>query len=167
MSNMSKEANHVDIVSHMIDLAKHTEAGVALVTVGIVEEWLQKLILTAGRPLSNAIAVKIFDGYGPLSTFSAKIEVVYLINLIDDIVYNDLKAIKEIRNKFAHTTTAVFFSSPELSKDLQRLTGWQRDCDPKELFDGRCIYCVKQMEAQIDHRIMADVVMNFHKSDPA
>ena len=166
---MSKETiDHLDnIAEHMIDLAKHTEAGVALVTVGIVEEWLQKLILTVGRPLSNTIAVKIFDGYGPLSTLSAKIEVAYLFNLIDDITYNDLRAIKEIRNRFAHTTTAVFFSSPELSKDLQRLTGWYRDCDPKNLFDERCVYCVKEMEAQIERHVMADAVRNFHKSDPA
>jgi DNA-binding MltR family transcriptional regulator len=166
---MSKEPSdhHNDVVNHMIDLAKHTETGVALVTVGIVEEWLQKLILSAGRALSNTIAVKIFDGYGPLSTLSAKIEVAYLFNLIDDTVYKDLKAIKEIRNRFAHTTTAVFFSSPELSKDLQKLTGWHRDCDPKDLFNERCVYCVKMMEAQIDRRILADAVLNFHKSDPA
>jgi len=77
------------------------------------------------------------------------------------------QAIKEIRNRFAHATTTVFFSSPELSKDLQKLTGWHRACDPKDLFNGRCVYCVKHMETQIDRRVMADALMNFHQSDPA
>jgi hypothetical protein len=172
IDDMAKRADdRLDqIAEQVIDLAKYTEAGRAIVTVGRVEEWPQKLILTAGRPLSNTIAVKIFDGYGPLSTLSAKIEVAYLFNLIEDTVYNDLKAVKEIRNRFAHATTSVFFSSPELSKDLQKLTGWHRDCVPKDLFfTERCVYfyCVKEMQTQIDRHMTADAVMNFHRSDPA
>jgi hypothetical protein len=64
IDDMAKRADdRLDqIAEQVIDLAKYTEAGRAIVTVGRVEEWLQKLILTAGRPLSNTMRSKYSTG---------------------------------------------------------------------------------------------------------
>src|ERR1700730_8813835 len=94
----------LSIQDHMHMLSKQGDAGNALVVAGIVEDWLEKLLLAHGRPLSNTVAAKIFEGSGALNTFSAKIDVAYLIELIDEEVYGELRAIKDIRNRFAHTT---------------------------------------------------------------
>jgi DNA-binding MltR family transcriptional regulator len=44
----------------------------------------------------------IFNGYGPLSTFSSKIKISYRFGLISKEEYIQLEAIRAIRNKFAH-----------------------------------------------------------------
>jgi len=68
-------------------LSQHAEAGNALVAAGLVEDGLEKLLLHAVIPLSNTLAAKIFDGLGPLSQFSAKIEVAYIFRLVDEATY--------------------------------------------------------------------------------
>ena len=62
------------------ELAKHIEAANVLVLAGKVEDSPEKLLLVAGREIPNKIAKRIFAGMGPLSTFSGKIEVAYLLN---------------------------------------------------------------------------------------
>jgi hypothetical protein len=61
-------------------LARQTEAGNALVAAGLVEDWLEKLLLAAGRELTNGEAERVFEGMGPLNSFSAKIEIAYSSN---------------------------------------------------------------------------------------
>jgi hypothetical protein len=139
-------------------LVRQSEAGSALVLAGLVEDWLQKLLLQAGRPLSNALAMKIFDGMGPLSQFAAKIEVAYLFELVDEITYNDLLAIKEIRNRFAHTIRFVNFSSEEIKKACQRLTGWHREIDRQELYLSRTKECVDKMSARIERDMFVNAL---------
>lgn len=69
------------------------------------------------RALSNNMAERIFDGYGPLSTFSAKIDVAFALDLIDADVHRDLRTIKDIRNCFAHTTHS-YFSAAQRSRSF-------------------------------------------------
>jgi hypothetical protein len=104
-------------------LSTHAEAGNALVAAGLVEDGLQELLLCAARPLSNTLAAKIFDGLGPLSRFSAKIEVAYIFRLLDEATYKDLLAIKDIRNRFAHTSRFVNFRSEEINTCMQAVIG--------------------------------------------
>src|ERR1700684_3704652 len=59
----------------ILNLTKHAEAGQVLIVAGIVEDWLQTLLLGAGRQLSNTLLSQFFEGYGPLSSFSAKIDI--------------------------------------------------------------------------------------------
>src|SRR5450830_482812 len=51
----------------------------------------------------------IFEGNGPLSTFSAKISLCYRIGLISKNEYEKLEAIRAIRNKFAHELSFLNF----------------------------------------------------------
>ena len=43
-----------------------------------------------------------FGNAGPLATFSAKIDLACLLNMVSDAIRSDLHAIREIRNEFAH-----------------------------------------------------------------
>src|ERR1041384_4735990 len=45
---------------------------------------------------------KMFKGYGPLATFSAKIDIAYLMNIIPRDWRDILHVVREIRNRFAH-----------------------------------------------------------------
>jgi DNA-binding MltR family transcriptional regulator len=131
-------------------LSEHAEAGNALVAAGLVEDALEKLILHAVIPLSNTLAARIFDGLGPLSQFSAKIEVAYIFRLVDEATYKDLLAIKEIRNRFAHTSRFVNFKSEEIDTACQRLSGWKKGADNQTLYWEKTKACVDKMNEKIN-----------------
>lgn len=74
-----------DLAAHIAELSKSTEAGVALVTIAIIDEWLQKLLLTAMRDdLSNGVAKRLFGSYGPFYELASKADMAFALNLIDD-----------------------------------------------------------------------------------
>jgi DNA-binding MltR family transcriptional regulator len=50
----------------------------------------------------------------PLSTFSARIKAAYCLGLIGKNIYDDLEAIRKIRNKFAHKMHGYTFDEPEI-----------------------------------------------------
>lgn len=135
-------------------LSEQSEAGNALVLAGLVEDWLQKLLMHSTRSLSNTLATKIYDGYGPLSQFSQKIEIAYIFELIDENVYDELRAIKEIRNRFAHTTVFRNFKSEEVAKECQRLKGWKKNGDNQMLYLERTKACVEAISKKISLKIL-------------
>jgi DNA-binding MltR family transcriptional regulator len=140
---------------HIKALLKHQEATTALVVAALVEEWLQKLLLLATRPISGKMATKIYEAYGPLNTFSAKIDIAYLFKQFDDDIYGDLRAIKDIRNKFAHTTDFISFTSEHIANECQRLTGWIKGNNNRILYEKRCVACVYYFMGRVA-RITAD-----------
>ena len=54
---------------------------------------------------------ELFIGYGPLSTFSAKISIAYGFGLIPKWMKQDMTFIRKIRNHFAHHPFEVSFTS--------------------------------------------------------
>lgn len=45
---------------------------------------------------------KLIRGAGPLSSFSARIDLLFAFGLVEENVFKDLHLIRKIRNKFAH-----------------------------------------------------------------
>ena len=76
-------------------------------------------------------------GIRGLSTFLAKIDVARALDLIDDAIYKDLRALNDIRNAFAHATDQLHFDSPKLVRHFQKLSGWTKTADPRKLFHDR------------------------------
>ena len=103
-------------------------------------------------------AGKIFDGLGPLSRFSAKIEVAYIFRLLDEATYKDLLAIKDIRNRFAHTSRFVNFRSEEINTACKRLSGWHEDADNQNLFWEKTKTCIDKMNEKIDALVYASAL---------
>ncbi len=50
----------------------------------------------------------------------------HIFRLLDEATYKDLLAIKDIRNRFAHTSRFVNFRSEEINTACKRLSGWQK-----------------------------------------
>jgi DNA-binding MltR family transcriptional regulator len=151
----------LDLPVGILNLVKRTEAGTALLAAAMLEDWLQRLILCAGREISNAIARNLFETYGPLHSFSAKIEIAYLFRLLNAEIYKDLKAIKSIRNRFAHSIELLHFSSSEIEKLCQPLTGWKAGGDNRTLFLGRAQACLDQTKAEIEKIMLAEMNRDF------
>jgi DNA-binding MltR family transcriptional regulator len=76
---------------------------------------------TAGNNAKMVTEAALFDGYGPLATFFAKIDIGYALGLYDLMVRNDLHMIRSIRNDFAHSLESVSFSQEPVASKLTRL----------------------------------------------
>lgn len=135
----------VDIVQHLI---RNTEAGHVLVSAAIIDEWLQKLLLTAMRDLSEKVSERIFGSYGPLYELSPKADIAYAFGLIDNETLAILRTIRDIRNDFAHTRELLNLQSPEMVKRCQALPGWRKGSDAKELFDATVTKCLETMDGK-------------------
>jgi hypothetical protein len=64
----------------------------------------------------------LFRGFGAFATFSAKIKSCYAFNLIDEVTYNDLNTIRDIRNEFAHSYQTAVFSNQKIAEKVASLS---------------------------------------------
>ena len=143
----------IDIGSEIRELSTKSQAGTVLVSAAVVEDHLQKLLLTKMRTLSNNKAKRIFNG--PLRSFAAKIDVAYAFELIDDELYDDLTVIRDIRNEFAHSVVETDFSSPEIIELVQKLKPPDASVDAFSFFQLKIRSCADQIEAKLN-RILFD-----------
>ena len=66
--------------------------------------------------VSNArVAEDLFGQSRPISTFSARIDLAYLLGLIDIITHRDLHLIRKIRNDFGHNHLPLTFEDKTIS----------------------------------------------------
>jgi DNA-binding MltR family transcriptional regulator len=135
-------------------LAKQTQAGNALVIASLVEDHLEQLLVSAMRPLSNKKSKRIFESYGPLGSFSAKIDIAYAFSLIEPEVYADLRAIKDIRNAFAHAKNFQHFGSEEIVRLARKLSNW-KEGDSEIFYRTRALECINAVRSTMEQRIYA------------
>ena len=129
--------------SDLLDLwRQQSQAGHVLVTAGLIEDEIEKLLLMAGRSLENRQAKAIFGIGGPLNGLSAKIQIAFLFELIDQPNRNDLDIIRRIRNAFAHTTHFVYFHSEAVDLLCEKFSKWTDNADNETLFRDTAIACV-------------------------
>jgi hypothetical protein len=67
---------------------------------------LERALLAKMRELSEAQRTNLFEGYGPLSSFAAKIDVAYALNIFDGALYADLIVIRMLSNDADDITLA-------------------------------------------------------------
>ena len=99
----------------------------------MVEIALEKFLKKKMRRISNKLEGRLFDGYGPLSTFSGKIDIAFAFEFIDEPTCNALKALKDARNKLAHSSQLLVFEISDLPEAFRKLKGFKAD-DPLRSF---------------------------------
>ena len=104
IQNLEKETT--DIADYAITLMCQT----------FVEKALEVAILAHLAPFDEDANKRIFDydNRGPLSDFSAKIKFGYVMGIYGKNTKNDLDAIREIRNAFAHSLQPISFKTKEV-----------------------------------------------------
>jgi Mannitol repressor len=106
--------------------SKESDRGLALVTAEYFDAILERLLLArfaAGLKKRPKFIKPLFEGFGPLSTFSAKISVSYAIDLLQDWMVSDLDFVRRIRNEFAHSLDPKTFRDRTISKMVDGLVG--------------------------------------------
>ncbi len=151
MSDLSHQIK--DFLNNIQRLQRRTHAEVGIVGAAIIEEKLVEALLTKMRPLSATMKRRLFDGYGPLSSFSAKIDLSYALQLIDKKTSDDLTIIRKIRNQFAHSMSLVNFGSPEILEHFKRFN--LPDARESQ-YPTYYLRKLKEIEAHLDHAIVAD-----------
>ena len=108
-------------------LTKETARGCALVAGALLDERLLKLI--QARMITRATANKFdsfFEGHGPLATFAARTHHAYLLGFIADNVYQDLCVIRDIRNRFAHSSEDIDFNDDKIKTNCAKLRHYMK-----------------------------------------
>jgi DNA-binding MltR family transcriptional regulator len=103
-----------DIIENIRATGRRTHSGVVMVSVSIIEEKLALALKAMMISLSNDRYKKLFENYGPLNTFAAKIDMAHALGIIPLDMYEELHKIKKLRNKFAHSTDILNFESEEV-----------------------------------------------------
>lgn len=105
------------------ELIDESDRGCVLVGAAILEQRLEDIFRQqfAINQISNKMQSDLFNSNGPLSTFSSKIKLAHSFGLIDKSVFQDLEAIRKIRNEFAHTSDQVDFTNHSMSKNIEAL----------------------------------------------
>ena len=101
-----------------------TDRGRALVTAAFLDETLKRLLMariSVGGNKKKKFVQPLFDIFGPLSSFSAKIRICYAIGLISETVADDLDAIRRIRNEFAHSLIERSFEDSPIKEWISEL----------------------------------------------
>jgi len=86
-----------------------TDRAAAVLAASFLEKQLEdclKLFLVDDRSIEE-----LFNGYGPLSSFSAKISIAFALGLISDDMKRDLTLMRKIRNHFAHHPSEISFGT--------------------------------------------------------
>jgi hypothetical protein len=68
----------------------------------------------------------LFQGYGPLASFYAKIDIGFALGLYDNTRRTELHLIRSIRNEFAHTIEPVTFLNQNVAKKCGKLATYRR-----------------------------------------
>jgi DNA-binding MltR family transcriptional regulator len=102
-------------------LATSTHSHITIMGATGLDNALELAILTKMRNLGRDMKDRIFDGYGPLSSFAAKIDVAYALQIIPQEFYDSLRIINRIRVKFAHSKQFLSFQDNEISSMIDSL----------------------------------------------
>jgi hypothetical protein len=98
------------------EIESSNDRAAAIAASAFFEEALVRAIKSRFVDLSREKYKDIFEGYGPLSTLSAKIDIGYALGLYKEISRADLQCSKKIRNLFAHHVDKRSFGDDPIAK---------------------------------------------------
>src|SRR5260370_8209545 len=112
-------SKHDDLIKTLDKLIEHADAPYVLVTTNALAGMLELALRSKMRNLSKTLYTELFEGYGPLSTFVAKITVAYGLSIIDHKLTVDFRAIKAIRTPLTHPHAFPPLKPPHPPKQSQ------------------------------------------------
>jgi len=145
-------------------LASHTV--VVMMAITIVETRLKDILLSKMRPdLSNNLSASLFEGYGPLGSFSARIDLAFAFGLIEPHIRADLRTLKDIRNAFAHSATMRHLNDKEIDHLFQKFKQYKKAKSNLELLQIKLAEVLTALwDGDADQ---AKIMGMFFPSDPA
>ena len=106
----------------MTRFTRQGDRGTALVAAAWLDDAMEARIRAACRP-NKATVDEMLRPDGPLGSFSARIKLAFLFDLIEPMVKKDLDLIRRIRNEFAHKRHNLTFVSNVIRNRCDELHG--------------------------------------------
>src|SRR5689334_5106314 len=100
-----------DFLGAIDRFTRQSDRGTVLIASAWIDDSLRELLRAHFRP-DHASLQQVLEGTGPLATFSSRIQVAYLLDLIEETARKDLDLIRKIRNLFAHARGDLRFRDP-------------------------------------------------------
>lgn len=101
-------------------LSSETDRGCALMAAAYLDDQLQELLLQSFVD-DDATSTRFFHPNGPLGSFSARIDLAFLLGLISKQALRDLHLIRKIRNEFGHNHRPMSFSAEAVTGRCREL----------------------------------------------
>jgi len=152
--------DQVTLETALLELGRAGHAAHALYVASNLERSLEELIALRMPNLSNTLKEQLFTGYGPLSSFSARIDIAFALDLIPANLRRDLHAIRHIRNHFAHATERVHFDSPKMEHLLKKFTDYTPGCDRLSFYLSKLDSCDAFLSPRTQTLMMANILMS-------
>ena len=107
------------------ELNGESDRAAAILAAANFDVWLGEVIemhfCVLSGEMSGDLRKRLFGSYGPLSTFSAKIDIACVIGLYNEDIRKGLHTVREIRNGFAHKPRPISFYDPKISSLCEKL----------------------------------------------
>jgi DNA-binding MltR family transcriptional regulator len=84
-------------------LRRQGHGSIVMQATAILEYDLERCLVRKFRPLNSELKKRLFDAYGPLSTFAAKIDLAFALDIMAEAAHKELHKMRKIRNAFAHS----------------------------------------------------------------
>jgi DNA-binding MltR family transcriptional regulator len=152
-----------DLLKSFVD---HMLSSDVLSFTGKLDTALKMALLEKMRPISKRLKARLFDGYGPLSTFSAKIDMAFAFSILDEDLYADLQVIRQVRNMFAHPAVPLRQPVTFENDDVIKICKKFKDYDPSiacvDLFGVKAAKCLLRLtqdkqEIETIKKLLSDV----------
>lgn len=102
------------------NLNNDSDRAVALIAATILENRLERIILDRFID-DKKIVKKITEFQGLMGSFSAKIDLSYMLGIYSKPAYNEMNIIRRIRNEFAHDLSVVDFRTHKIFEKVKSL----------------------------------------------
>jgi DNA-binding MltR family transcriptional regulator len=104
-------------------LLKESDRGCAIFGAALLGEGLEELLKAFFRqtPEDKKFVNSLFEGYAPLATFSAKLQLAYALAILSREYRDKIELIRRLRNDFAHEAGPLSFDDPRCEGRLRPL----------------------------------------------
>jgi DNA-binding MltR family transcriptional regulator len=130
-------------------LEKESDRGCALMVSSFLDEALRDLLEQCLRG-DGKLADNLFDGNGPLTTFSARINLAFGLGLISRNSTRDLHLLRAIRNEFGHVYEPINFETPSIGSRIRELETHTRPLtsNNRQIFTSCASYLMALINAE-------------------
>lgn len=106
-------------------LGHESDRGCVIFGTALLSESLEELLRASFRrgPEDAKLIDSLFEGYAPLSTFSAKLQLAYALGILPRHLREKIELVRRIRNEFAHESGPLSFDDSRCADRLKLLFG--------------------------------------------
>jgi hypothetical protein len=130
LKSLAREPEKLSDIFHNIHYVPTAEDRIAaIISSTSVENRLAEFLRSKLVHLNKTEDNELFGQTGPLGNHGVRIKIAYAMGLFGKQTLNDLETIRLIRNAFAHSPRALWFSTNEIKTACEKLTVIERTKD--------------------------------------